>query len=159
VDRRRLFFSRSNSVDHLCEQLESGRVGHRIRPQNLLDRRRTRRRRNHVDHCRSSVQKICHRIAQRLHQGESSLPSSILNMSSSSLKIWNSSNGQSLQVLPSVEDAEITGMVFSDKGLIAVGWSRKIVKYPDIISEVSHERTAVTFASMLFRSLNLGQNR
>jgi len=51
-------------------------------------------------------------------------------------KIWNSSNGQNLLILPSVEDAEITGILFTDKGVITVGWSRKIVKYPDIISEV-----------------------
>lgn len=51
-------------------------------------------------------------------------------------KIWNSANGQNLLVLPSVQDAEITGILFYDKGLISVGWSRKIVKYPDIISEV-----------------------
>jgi hypothetical protein len=53
-----------------------------------------------------------------------------------SYKIWNSANGQNLHVLPSVEDAEITGILFSDKGVITVGWSRKIVKYPEIISEV-----------------------
>ncbi len=52
------------------------------------------------------------------------------------LKIWNSANGQNLHILPNVEDAEVTGILFSDKGLIAVGWSRKIIKYPDIISEV-----------------------
>lgn len=52
-------------------------------------------------------------------------------------KIWNSTNGLNLHVLPSVEDAEITGIVFTDKGVISVGWSRKIVKYPDIISEVN----------------------
>lgn len=53
-------------------------------------------------------------------------------------QIWNSANGQNLHVLPSVEDAEITGILFSDKGVITVGWSRKIVKYPDIISEVEY---------------------
>ena len=53
------------------------------------------------------------------------------------IKIWNSASGQNLHVLPSVEDAEITGIVFADKGIITVGWSRKIVKYPDIISEVN----------------------
>ncbi len=53
------------------------------------------------------------------------------------LKIWNSTNGQNLHILPNVEDAEITGILFSDKGVITVGWSRKIVKYPDIISEVN----------------------
>ena len=52
------------------------------------------------------------------------------------MQIWNSASGQNLHVLPSVEDAEITGIVFADKGVITVGWSRKIVKYPDIISEV-----------------------
>jgi len=52
------------------------------------------------------------------------------------VKIWNSASGQNLHVLPSVEDAEITGILFADKGVISVGWSRKIVKYPDIISEV-----------------------
>ena len=51
-------------------------------------------------------------------------------------QVWNSANGQNLHVLPSVEDVEITGILFTDKGLITVGWSRKIVKYPDIISEV-----------------------
>lgn len=51
-------------------------------------------------------------------------------------KIWNSANGLNLHVLPSVEDAEITGILFTDKGIITVGWSRKIVKYPDIIAEV-----------------------
>jgi hypothetical protein len=55
------------------------------------------------------------------------------------LKIWNSANGQSLHVLPRAEDAEITGILFSDKGLITVGWSRKIVKYPEIISEVRYD--------------------
>ncbi len=52
------------------------------------------------------------------------------------VQIWNSASGQNLHVLPSVEDAEITGILFADKGVITVGWSRKIVKYPDIISEV-----------------------
>ncbi|CAF1286705.1 unnamed protein product [Adineta steineri] len=51
------------------------------------------------------------------------------------VKIWNSANGQSLHVLPSVEDAEITGIVFADKGIITVGWSRKIVKYAHFISD------------------------
>ena len=54
------------------------------------------------------------------------------------LKIWNSASGQNLHVLPNVEDAEITGILFSDKGLITVGWSRKIVKYPDIVPEVKN---------------------
>ncbi|CAF3733415.1 unnamed protein product [Rotaria sordida] len=51
------------------------------------------------------------------------------------IKIWNSANGQNIHILPSVQDAEITGILFFDKGIITVGWSRKIVKYPDIISE------------------------
>ncbi|CAF4611135.1 unnamed protein product [Rotaria sp. Silwood1] len=51
------------------------------------------------------------------------------------IKIWNSANGQNLLTLPSVQDAEITGILFFDKGIITVGWSRKIVKYIDIISE------------------------
>ena len=52
-------------------------------------------------------------------------------------EIWNSGNGQNIRVLPTVEDAEITGIMFVDKGIISVGWSRKIVKYADIISEVN----------------------
>ena len=52
-------------------------------------------------------------------------------------EIWNSGNGQNIRVLPTVEDAEITGIIFVDKGIITVGWSRKIVKYSDIISEVN----------------------
>ena len=60
----------------------------------------------------------------------------LLQLSSFILQIWNSASGQNLHVLPSVEDAEITGIIFADKGVITVGWSRKIVKYPDIISEV-----------------------
>lgn len=60
----------------------------------------------------------------------------LLQLSSFVLQIWNSASGQNLHVLPSVEDAEITGILFADKGVITVGWSRKIVKYPDIISEV-----------------------
>jgi WD40 repeat protein len=52
------------------------------------------------------------------------------------VKIWNSANGQNLCVLPSVEDAEITGIVFADKGIITVGWSRKIVKYAHVVSDV-----------------------
>ncbi|CAF2653059.1 unnamed protein product [Rotaria sp. Silwood2] len=52
------------------------------------------------------------------------------------IKIWNTANGQNLLILPSVQDAEITGILFFDKGIITVGWSRKIVKYPDIISEL-----------------------
>jgi hypothetical protein len=61
------------------------------------------------------------------------------------VKIWNSANGQNLHVLPSVEDAEITGIVFADKGIITVGWSRKIVKYPDIISEVNNHFFFILF--------------
>ncbi|CAF3442031.1 unnamed protein product [Rotaria sp. Silwood1] len=61
------------------------------------------------------------------------------------IKIWNSANGLNLHVLPSAEDAEITGILFTDKSLITVGWSRKIVKYPDIISEdrIDDQKNAV----------------
>ncbi|CAF2508274.1 unnamed protein product [Rotaria sp. Silwood2] len=52
------------------------------------------------------------------------------------VKIWNSANGQNFHVLASVEDAEITGIVFADKGIITVGWLRKIVIYSDIVSEL-----------------------
>ncbi|CAF1529734.1 unnamed protein product [Adineta ricciae] len=52
------------------------------------------------------------------------------------IKIWNSANGQSLHTLPNVEDAEITGILFADKDIITVGWSRKIVKYPHFVSDV-----------------------
>jgi hypothetical protein len=64
-------------------------------------------------------------------------------------KIWNSANGQNLHVLPRAEDAEITGIAFIDNGIVTVGWSRKIVKYPDIISDVNIDRFVVllmTFA-------------
>jgi hypothetical protein len=66
------------------------------------------------------------------------------------VQIWNSASGQNLHVLPSVEDAEITGILFADKGLITVGWSRKIVKYPDIISEVRNHFYFTYCFSFLF---------
>jgi hypothetical protein len=65
-------------------------------------------------------------------------------------KIWNSTNGQNIHVLPSVEDAEVTGILFSDKGVITIGWSRKIVKYPDIISEVNIHLSWL-FLSIIFQ--------
>ncbi|CAF0961507.1 unnamed protein product [Rotaria magnacalcarata] len=61
------------------------------------------------------------------------------------IKLWNSANGQNLLVLPSVQDAEITGIIFFDKGIITVGWSRKIVKYPDIISELVVPKADLTW--------------
>ncbi|CAF0886081.1 unnamed protein product [Rotaria sordida] len=68
-----------------------------------------------------SIDRLCRKIATGARNGV--------------IKIWNSANGLNLHILPSVEDAEITGILFTDKGVITVGWSRKIVKYPDIVSE------------------------
>ncbi|CAF3564918.1 unnamed protein product [Rotaria sordida] len=47
----------------------------------------------------------------------------------------NSANEQSFHVLASVEDAEITEIAFADKGIITVGWFKKIFNYSDIISD------------------------
>ncbi|CAF1126522.1 unnamed protein product [Rotaria sordida] len=48
----------------------------------------------------------------------------------------NSANEQSFHVLASVEDAEITEIAFADKGIITVGWFKKIFNYSDIISDL-----------------------
>ena len=88
-----------------------------------------------------TIDRPCRKIASGARNGvikvDILLRTKFLSMICISIKIWNSANGQNLHVLPSVEDAEITGILFSDKGVITVGWSRKIVKYPDIISEVN----------------------
>ncbi|CAF1133494.1 unnamed protein product, partial [Didymodactylos carnosus] len=61
------------------------------------------------------------------------------------VKIWNAVNGHNIHILIGVDDSEITGIIFIDKRLITVGWSRKIVKYPDIISEMSIPKPDLTW--------------
>jgi WD40 repeat protein len=98
-----------------------------------------------------AIDRPCRKFATGSRNGVvkvTSSPSSPSPLLCSSVKIWNSANGQNLHVLPSVEDAEITGILFSDKGVITVGWSRKIIKYPDIISEVRHEDEDELFAAL-----------
>ncbi len=103
-----------------------------------------------------AIDRQCRRIATGARNGVIKVRFYLIDMlflKSSFIKIWNSANGQSLCVLPSVEDAEITGIVFADKGIITVGWSRKIVKYAHVISDVRNH--LFFFKYILFFSLFL----
>ena len=55
--------------------------------------------------------------------------------------MWNFQNGHNINQFEPIAEAEITGLVSlgKKKGMLAVGWSRKIAFYDDRDSDVSIE--------------------